>query len=667
MSSNTVKSILWKSGLASLLLLAGGAASAQQQINLTAGPLTALLPDGSAVPMWGYACGASTGGTATCGPLNPRAVPAAGLAQSVWSPVVITIPTGQDLQINLTNNLTPANLGGTTGIPTSITIVGQLGGGLGTPGGYTASPDHTNAQPVTWPVAADPPGAPVTGVGTPPIQGQRVQSFGTQVAPGVGASLCWGPSCPVPTPRLKPGTYLLESGTHPSIQGPMGLYGMLIVTAVPSGATAGTAYPAVGARPAVTYNAEVPLLLSEIDPAQNSAVQAAVATAGFSETHVWSGLSGGCGNPLNADGTPNTGTTAGPTPYGTCYPPAVNYTPLYYLINGAAFDKTIPPTAATNPSLVPTAPATGVTGTVLVRLVNAGLRMHVPSIVGAQTGAAAPGFSLIAEDGNPLPGVARVQSEVFMAAGKTTDVMINAVNVPASTTALPIFDRELSLSANAIARDAGMLAYISVNGAALPAASTGATVQANPDVYNSVISGQTLTVSDPGKGVLANDVNVFGAKVVGTVPGLTLNLDGTFTYTGAPTSFTYCGNGATSGAACATVTLGAAPMEAANLIAMNNITYHANGAFLKIQPPGILSVDSDPAGYPLTVALPVSGMASCANPPAAPCATVDSNGGFVAFAPSAGGTFTFTYHAKNSQGTTSAGLATVTLVFPAAT
>src|SRR5437016_10982882 len=31
--------------------------------------------------------------------------------------------------------------------------------------------------------------------------------------------------------------------------------------------------------------------------------------------------------------------------------------------------------------------------------------------------------------------------------------------------ALPIFDRELSLSANSIARDAGMLAYISVNGA----------------------------------------------------------------------------------------------------------------------------------------------------------------------------------------------------------
>ena len=65
-------------------------------------------------------------------------------------------------------------------------------------------------------------------------------------------------------------------------------------------------------------------------------------------------------------------------------------------------------------------------GNVLVRLVNAGLRMHVPSIVGAQTGAGAAGFALIAEDGNPLPGVPRIQNEVFLAAGKTYDVMINA-------------------------------------------------------------------------------------------------------------------------------------------------------------------------------------------------------------------------------------------------
>ena len=152
----------------------------------------------------------------------------------------------------------------------------------------------------------------------------------------------------------------------------MGLYGILVVTAAPAGTTAGTAYPAVGTALAVTYNAEVPLEFSEIDPVQNASVNAAVRTAGFSETAVWSGQPGGCGNPASGLGV-----------YNTCYPPAVNYTPLYYLVNGAAFDKT-----KSSGSLFPSAPATGVAGTVLVRMVNAGLRMHVPAIVGSQTGAA---------------------------------------------------------------------------------------------------------------------------------------------------------------------------------------------------------------------------------------------------------------------------------------
>ena len=85
------------------------------------------------------------------------------------------------------------------------------------------------------------------------------------------------------------------------------------------------------------------------------------------------------------------------------------------------------------------------------------------------------GFTLIAEDGNPLPDLAapRVKTEVFMAAGKTYDVMVNVPAIPTGTTtppSLPIYDRELSLSANSSVRDAGMLAYIGVNGAALPVA-----------------------------------------------------------------------------------------------------------------------------------------------------------------------------------------------------
>src|SRR5947207_3393120 len=339
MRTNNMKAIL-KAALRVVCILpfAAVVAFGQQTVNLTAGPTTVTLPDGSTVPMWGYSCGlAVTGGTATCALLNT--LPAATTtAAATWSPVVITVPTGQSLTINLTNNL----IFGANSVPTSLLIVGQLNVGLGTSAISTPSPDHTNAQPLTWPIPADPPGSPMTGVGTPPAQGPRVQSFSTEVAPGATTPVTWT------APR--PGTYLIESGTHPSIQGPMGLYGILVVTTAPAGGVAGTAYPAVGTVPAVTYNAEVPLLLSEIDAAQNNAVSTAVNTAGFNETRVWSGQPGGCGNPSSGAGV-----------YQTCYPPTVNYTPLYYLINGVAFDKT-----NSLASLFPAGPASGLTGTVLV-------------------------------------------------------------------------------------------------------------------------------------------------------------------------------------------------------------------------------------------------------------------------------------------------------------
>jgi hypothetical protein len=750
--------------LASVLLLAGGAATAQVTVPLTAGPSTTTLPDGTSVPMWGYTCGTVTGTGASCVNLNPTAT------ATQWSPVVITVPAGQNLQINLTNNL---SFGGNN-IPTSLTIIGQLGGGLGTAATFAPSPDHTNAQAATWPIAGTPPGAAPVGVGTPPVQLQRVQSFGMEVeavAAGGTAPTCVASSpatgCGILTwSNLKAGTYLIESGTHPSIQGPMGLYGILVVTTAPNGGGVGTAYP--GTSP-VSYNAEAALLLSEIDPVQNTAVDTAVRTVGFSETAtlgpVFSApllsisvdnggsgytsvpavtLSGGGGSGAHATAIvdtnptsptfqqvtavtldlPGTGYTSPPQvmfggPPGSgaaatanlalgpkniancgdatgvvaaCYPPAVNYTPLYYLVNGAAFNKTL--TGASNPSLVPVTQGTNTgavdsAGTVLVRLVNAGLRMHVPSIVGAQTGAggatASAGFALIAEDGNVLPGVRRVQSEVFMAAGKTYDVMINVpaacTPAPCTATALPIYDRELSLSANAIARDAGMLAYISVNGAALPAAvaAAAAGVLAKPDTYNSIISGHTLVISDPARGVLANDVNVTGAQLQGTVTGLTLNPDGTFVYTaGTPTSFTYCGNGATSGPACATVTLGAANLEAAGLIKVGSSTFSANGTFVKIQPPGILAAASDPAGYLLTVAgTAATGSETVALTAGAGTgsgsATIDANGGFTAsitscapVAPGAPCSATFTFTAQNSQGSVSTGTGgtgTVTINF----
>ena len=754
MRSTILNSILNKSGLAASALLLSGAALAQQAVNLTAASSTAVLPDGTAVPMWGYGCGATVAGsTASCAPLNPSVATTGG-----WSPVVITVPSGQDLQINLTNNLvftfTPA--GSTTAVtnavPTSLTIVGQLGGGLGSAATYAPSPVHA-PQSVTWATAGNSAGAQFN----PPLQLPRVQSFATEVAAVAPGSTTAATTLTWKAPQ--PGTYLIESGTHPSIQGPMGLYGILVVTQAPA-AAAGTETAAGVAYPGVSYDAEVPIILSEIDPIQNNAVNAAVNTVNFDENAVVvlrNSVSGigltldSNGNVVNAGKLYNVGdtfsitggggagaiatvtsigtggtitglnvtaagagytsvptgyvlTSAGPNsgsgasltavlslagdacvsaaygPTNACYPPAVNYTPKYFLMNGAAFNKT-----NALGSLFPVAPANinaaagtkTTTGTVLVRLVNAGLRMHVPAIVGSQTGAAAippTGFALIAEDGNPLPGVARVQSEVFMAAGKTYDVMINApAPVAGATTppALPIYDRELSLSGNATARDAGMLAYIGINGGGVPAAAAASAV-ARPDIYNSVLPCASapcpaITVSDPGKGLIANDTNVYGVKLVpgmGPAGGtLTLNANGTFTYVPNPgttsDSFTYMANG--NPAVTATVTLGACTgtcTEAPGAITVNNISYTSNVAtFFAVPPPGILSVDSDSKGFPLSVvpgSAAGSGFATL---------TVNANGSFNAAVPGAG-TYTFTYKVQNSQGTVAASTGTVTVVFP---
>lgn len=611
------------------LLLTTGPAHAQQQVNLTAASAVTTLPDGAQVPMWGYTCGAAVANsTATCAAANPN-------ANGGWSPVILTVPAGASLQINLTNSLSFSN---GNSVPTSLMIVGQLGGGLGTPGAFAPSPTHGTQTDATWSTVA-----PAAQPFTPPQQGPRVRSFGTEVAAGATTALTWN--------NLQPGTYLLESGTHPSIQGTMGLYGVLVVTNAPTSTNgietaAGTAYPGI------SYDTELPLIFSEIDPVQNKAVTTAVNTKGFDPNEVWSGLAGGCGNP------------ASPT-YNTCYPPVVNYTPIYYLINGVAFSRTAP-----SASLFPVTPArTLLTGgqTILVRLVNAGSRMHVPSIVGAQTGTSSSnGFSLIAEDGNPLPGIPRIQNEVFMAAGKTYDVMINVP--PVGPTALPraigVYDRELSLSANKINRDSGMLAYISVNGSVLPTTPGFGGAVARADSYNALTPGHAFTLADPSKGVVANDSNVNGVTLLvppanGTV---ILNADGTFSYTpnagssAKSDSFTYCANGTVTGSTCssgvtAQVTLGAATIETASNITIPGSTWTSKVAtYIKIPSPGILSGAVDAAGYPLSVVTSsVQGTGFATLVP-------DAKGGFTAtVAPHPGGpaTATFTFQAQNSQGVVS--------------
>ncbi|PTB18449.1 hypothetical protein C9I57_22900 [Trinickia symbiotica] len=606
---------------ASILAFTSGMALAQS-VNLTVKASTANLPDGQSVPMWGYVCGTVTA-PATCAASNAN-------AGTGWSPVVITVPPGP-LTINLTNSL-PGQ------VPTSLSIIGQLGGGLGATATSTPSPAHP-PQVATWPIAGSATSATAAKF-TPPAQGPRVQSFSTEVSNGSTTALTWN--------NLRPGTYLIESGTHPSIQGPMGLYGVLVVRTPANGTTQAQAYPGVN------YDADVPLLLSEIDPVQNAAVAKAVVTSGFSETKVWSGQPGQCGDPTS-------------TTYGTCYPPVVNYDPRYYLINGVSFDRT----NAVRSQFSAAAPAG--TGQVMLRFVNAGLRMHVPSVVGAQTvaglpagSAPTPGFALIAEDGNVLPGLPKIQNEVFLPAGKTYDVMMNAPVTGAA--ALPVFDRELSLSTNN-QRDGGMQAYVSVNGGAVPTATTGGdTAVAKAGHYYFDVN-TTLTVSDPTKGVIGSNTGIYGVTLLTQAKGgtVTLNSDGTFTYVpNAGTtsdSFVYEANG--NAAITATVTLTACttangclgrPPRASEQSYTSSIasTFHLSS-------PGVLAYSTDPLGLPMRAVM--SGTAQGGT------VTLNADGSFTAIpttVPTGTSTSTvrFQYKAVNSQNTASEA-ETVTVTFHA--
>src|SRR3569833_1648713 len=466
MSANRFKPSLIHTGIAACaLLLAQASARADVSVTLTATATSTQLPDGQSVPMWGLMCGTGAAASSACTTLTGTVQAGTG-----WQPPLITVPQGQVLNISLINGL---SFNGNS-IPTSLVIVGQLGGGLGSAPKRMPSPAHGPQGP-TWPgTLGGTNAANGDAVFTPPKQIDRVRSFATEVLPGTTpVVLSWS--------AMRPGTYLLESGTEPSIQGPLGLYGVVGVTEPDDAST--SAHVAFGTR----FDASVPLLLSEIDPVQNREVAQVVQNAGFNETTAWSGLAGVCGD------------VAKPATQHTCYPPAVNYSPLYYLVNGAAFDRSNP----TNSS-IPVA-AAGTQANVLLRFVNAGLRMHVPTLVGGS-------MTLLAEDGNKVPGNPRIQSEVPLMAGKTYDVAIQpALTVTGTYDAATyaVVDRALNLSTSG-QRDGGMQVLLQVAGGA--AVSPAVALNASDKSYY-CISGTTLSVTDPSRGLLGGATGANGVVV----------------------------------------------------------------------------------------------------------------------------------------------------------
>ena len=630
MNTKFVKALLRTALVASTVLLSSLAGAAVTTVNLTAQRTSTTLPDGTVVPMWGY-CDGTLGA-------NSDGTPAAGVATTVpcgtWSVgPTITVPQGSDLVINLTNSLP---------VSTSIVVLGQFGGGLGAPT-RMVSPTHSAQTQSTWPGNG-------AATFTPPSQGDRVMSMGAGVAATASASLTWT--------GLKPGTYLYETGTLPSIQAPMGLYGVLVVTqtpvlpvaAVAAVAADNAAVPPIAAVPAVVavafapgkaypgqlnevaYDSEVALLFSEIDPVQNKAVDAAAAV--------------GTDVKLRFDDA---------TCIPNCYPATVNYAPAYFLINGKSFDQASPGNSAF------AMPAAAATGSVLVRFLNAGSRSHVPSIVGLP-------MSIVAEDGNLAPGKPKVQNEVLLTAGKTHDVLVSppqATPVPTtgaaySATAFPVFDRQLSLSA-ANQLSAGMQAFLQVAGGALPSFTpvTKVAPVAVADMYpvplNTSINGN----------VRANDIAVVNAAVLSQPTNglLTFNADGSFVYSpnagfSGIDSFTYNGNNGTTNTVTVTLNIGNAAAGGTGAPIAVADTYTSNIAQkYSVSQPGVLANDTDANGNiigGLTAALVNTGNCSSV--------VLNANGSFTA---TGSGSCQFTYNAVNSQNIASESTATVTVNFPA--
>jgi hypothetical protein len=655
-------SILVKTAaLTATLLGVSGLASADTTVNLTVQRASAALPDGTTVPMWAF-CQPATNAITT----NAGATAVGGSCSAAsWAPgPTIVVPGGELLTINLTNTLN---------VPTSLTIVGQYGGGgLGSPV-RVPSPTHAPQTSTTWPAVAG-------GSFTPPAQGTRARSFVPE-AGAVGSqssmqSYSWKAGV------LRPGTYLYETGSHPSLQAPMGLYGVLIVTQIPtstSGLVAGQAYPGAtppGTNPygsayaGVPYDADATYLLSEIDPVQNAAVDAA--------EHA--------GPTAVPEDLVSTDPTCVQTQKGTlpCYPAAVNYRPTYFLINGSPFDASNPAaTTAVVSDFAANATATtpsSLTGNVLVRFVNAGLRTHVPAFNGMQ-------MAVVSEDGNLAPGFPKVQSEVNLPPGRTVDALIQPASngAPPTTTsavipvtqysdaAYSLYDRALALAGGNLG-NTGLHGYLavapvgttSVNGFLGTAKGGVATVTPSAASYTFTLAPNVL--SSFSASVATNSVGLSSTVTGGTAPTngtLSWGAGGVFTYTPTASAliktgdvFTYCS--ATIANLCGTVTLSIGaetatilpPATPPNFTSAVSTLYSA-----KTRSTGVLAGYTSTDGYQLSAAL--------SGTPSGCTVLMNSDGSFSAAASArTGSACTFGFTVSDPRNTATATSATATVTFP---
>jgi Bacterial Ig domain len=433
---------VWLPIAAAALLAVSMSAAEAASVTLCAERYAQVLPGPNApaggVPMWGYrqvataaACASGVGiGTASPGPL-------------------LTVPPGDTtLAITLVNSLT---------VPTSIVLMGQ---DLPTDGGAPVS-------------AVD-----LVGPSCDPTAGSvadrlacRVRSFTGETAPGATRTYTFA--------NLKPGTYLYQSGTHPQVQVQMGLFGMVEQDAQASG----SATRLLSSDAASAFDLDLPVVLSEIDPAQHALIDS---TLGSADPSSWK-----AGNNST-----------------------LKYEPKFFLINGKVFAGVASDgSAATD---LPIAAASG--SRVILRMANAGLQSRNLMLTSGM-------WKLLGEDGSPYVA-AREQSTALLPAGKTTDALIVSVAPTDGSTnrALAIFDRRggtdnadgsaLGGQVARIAQSAPVGSFISPIGPQVANEGSAFSLQ----VQGSNISGYSLSGAPAGMTISATGLITWAVPLGTSVP-----------------------------------------------------------------------------------------------------------------------------------------------------
>jgi hypothetical protein len=530
------------------------------------------------VPMWGYAlCGTGSTEPASC----------AG-AVTVPGPALTVPPGDPQLIVHLKNTLPE---------PTSLIITGQV---------------KQEALAPVWFEPANP--VPTVYKNGRPAGNKtaRVRSFDKEADPINGsATYTWA--------NIKPGTYLYSSGTHPQVQVQMGLYGALTKDA----GTGNVAYSRDATN--ITYNHQVTLLYSEIDPALHAAV---------------------------ANGT------YGPTGLVTS---TLEYRPKYFLINGKPY-----PDSSLNPIVPPTLPAgqsaVPAGQNLLVRFINAGLKTHVPTINGQY-------WQVVAEDGNPLPylGNPRRQYTVFLPAGKTMDVLLKPTN-PSTTDTVryAIYDSRY-FDTDAGVQGGGMLAKLEVGPgvAAAPLFDSAPVTTATAGVTYTYAAhatdpdGQTVTYAlVPGTPPVNPPAGMTIDATTGLInwPGVSV-LAGTYPVTVRASDTTV----PTPLFSDQRFNLVVTAAQANQAPIARNDTYTAvahataNGAQQVVAAPGVLANDTDADGNPLTAVkvseCTLNANGTCTNN-ATPRVTLNANGdgGFTMTSSTSTSGLRVTYRARDNSG-----------------